>query len=67
MAQKIHETGKYIYSDTDSIHAIGAIPDFIPLDNAKLGFWKHEFNIRYCKYLRQNVMLIMEQNLTVIS
>lgn len=53
MAQKIHETGKYIYSDTDSIHAIGGIPDFIPLDNAKLGYWKHEFNIKYCKYLRQ--------------
>lgn len=53
MAQKIHEAGKYIYSDTDSIHAIGDIPDFIPLDNAKLGYWKHEFNIYYCKYLRQ--------------
>lgn len=52
-AQKVHETGKYIYSDTDSIHAIGEIPDFIPLDNAKLCFWKHEFNIHYCKYLRQ--------------
>lgn len=52
-AQKVYEMGKYIYSDTDSIHGLGDLPDFIPIDTAKLCFWKHEFEIRYCKYLRQ--------------
>lgn len=52
-AQKIYETGNYIYSDTDSIHAFGEVPNFIKLDNAKLGHWKQEFVIKYCKYLRQ--------------
>ena len=52
-AQKIYETGNYIYSDTDSIHALGDIPDFIALDDAKFMHWKKELNIKYCKYLRQ--------------
>lgn len=52
-AQKIYETGKYIYSDTDSIHALGDIPEFIPLHPRNLCCWKKEFEIEYCKYLRQ--------------
>lgn len=51
-AQKIYETGNYIYSDTDSIHALGEIPSDIKMDSSKLGCWKQEFSIKYCKYLR---------------
>lgn len=53
VAQTVYEQGKFIYSDTDSVHGLGEIPESVELDDAAFCKWKKEFNILYCKYLRQ--------------
>jgi hypothetical protein len=62
-AQKImtaHAEGKsnidFVYADTDSLHCIspdGNIPDFLEIDDVKLGAWKHESDFIRARFLRQ--------------
>ena len=57
-AQKIHEQGKFIYCDTDSVHFIdGANLDGIEISNTKLGAWDLEESGVVGKYLRQKTYL----------
>ncbi|MBR4954958.1 MAG: hypothetical protein IKY46_03485, partial [Clostridia bacterium] len=42
-AQMCHNKGRFIYSDTDSLHLLfDDIPGDLPIDPYKLGFWKIE-------------------------
>lgn len=42
-AQMCHNKGRFIYSDTDSLHLLfDDIPGNLPIDPYKLGFWKIE-------------------------
>ena len=40
--QKLKDEGRFIYSDTDSIHFLGDIPDTIPISENELGTYKLE-------------------------
>lgn len=56
---KHHGKDAYLYSDTDSIHAllseldIQALCDIIDIDDFRLGAWKHESDFVRAKFLRQ--------------
>jgi hypothetical protein len=44
---------RFAYADTDSLHLLGEeIPDNIPIDNVKLGYWKNEGKFNKAKFLR---------------
>lgn len=50
-AQKMYDKGRFIYSDTDSLHLrFDDLPD-IPIDPTKLGFWKIENKFEKARYL----------------
>ena len=54
-----HGYDGYLYSDTDSIHAllsksdVDALCDIIKIDDFELGAWKHESSFKQAKFLRQ--------------
>lgn len=51
-AQMLHEKGRFIYSDTDSLHILFQdLPKIIDIDPVKLGFWKIEAKFDRAKYL----------------
>lgn len=51
-AQSVY--GRYLYSDTDSIHIKGTdIPDCLEVDDYKLGAWKCESKFERARFIRQ--------------
>lgn len=54
-----HGFDGYLYSDTDSIHAllstsdVELLCDIIKIDDFELGAWKHESSFKRAKFLRQ--------------
>ena len=57
-AQKIKEQGKFIYSDTDSIHILASADiSGIEIDDTALGKWAIEERFDKGKYLRQKTYL----------
>lgn len=56
---KRHGKDAYLYSDTDSIHAmlskddVNALCDIIDIDDFRLGAWKHESSFVRAKFIRQ--------------
>lgn len=48
---------RFIYADTDSLHLIGTEMPDIPIDNVKLGEWKHEATFTKAKYVRQKTYI----------
>lgn len=56
----------FIYSDTDSIHLEIADQNAndlnIPIDEAELGYWKHEATFTRAKYLRSKVYIEINDN-----
>lgn len=52
---------RFIYADTDSMHLIGLeLPEGLEIDDAKLGYWKHESSFIRARYLRQKSYLETE-------
>lgn len=53
MAQRLHEEGRFCYADTDSVHITGTeIPEYIPIDKTKLGYWDHESTFDEAIFIR---------------
>ncbi len=51
--------GRWVYSDTDSVHLLGTSnPINMLLDSTKLGAWDHEFTFERAIYLRQKTYLL---------
>ncbi|MDD3139073.1 MAG: DNA polymerase [Lachnospiraceae bacterium] len=51
-AQKAYEKGIFAYADTDSIHIItDEVPDYIEIDQRKLGAWKFEGHFDRARFL----------------
>lgn len=50
---------RFVYCDTDSIHVIHQDGDekLLPLDNRKLGYWKHEGRFEIAKYIRPKLYI----------
>lgn len=46
--QKVHDDGKFIYSDTDCIFGIGSIPEYLDVAQDKLGAYKIEGFFDWC-------------------
>lgn len=61
----------YVYSDTDSIHAIltdedvEKLKDIIHIDDYKLGYWKPESKFIKGKYLRQKCYIEQDESGTI--
>lgn len=52
---------RFVYADTDSMHLIGTeIPENLMVDDALLGYWKHESSFIRARYLRQKSYLETE-------
>ena len=51
-AQRFYEAGSFIYSDTDSVHALGSQPDWLDVDKTRLGAWKNEGTAEDARFLR---------------
>ena len=51
-AQKFYEEGRYIYSDTDSVHVLGKQPEWLDVDKTRLGAWKNEGVAEEARFLR---------------
>jgi len=52
---------QFAYCDTDSLHVYSKgfeIPDFLEIDNIKLGKWKIENHVRRAKYIRQKCYMM---------
>ena len=61
-AQKIYEEGKFLYSDTDSIHFLDYNEEDlkekgIEIDDNELGKWKFESKFKRAKFLRQKTYI----------
>lgn len=63
-----HGCDGYLYSDTDSIHALLSSDDvnelgkIINIDDYELGAWKHESSFRRAKFLRQKCYIEEDYN-----
>ena len=51
-AQRFYEAGSFIYSDTDSVHALGSQPEWLDVDKTRLGAWKNEGTAEDARFLR---------------
>lgn len=51
----------FCYADTDSIHITGdVVPDFLDVDDFRLGAWKHESDFERAKFLRAKCYIEQE-------
>lgn len=52
---------RFCYADTDSIHITGTeVPDFLDVDDFRLGAWKHESDFERAKFLRAKCYIEQE-------
>lgn len=53
-AQRLHNTGQFVYCDTDSAHCIGKMPKWLysECDHTALGKWDIEGHFRMAKFIR---------------
>lgn len=66
-AQKIYEMGKFLYSDTDSIHFLDlTVEDLkeigIEIDKNELGKWDYETEFKRAKFIRQKTYIEETEN-----
>lgn len=56
IAQKTHQDGIFLYSDTDSIYIEGdRVPEYITLDNSALGSFKLEDKFTRARFLKEKI------------
>lgn len=55
---------RFCYSDTDSIHLEGDVPDFLKddVDDKKLGYWKKESTFVKAKFLKAKTYIELEES-----
>lgn len=60
---------RFIYCDTDSVHVIHQDGDenLLPLDDRKLGYWKHEGTFPTGKYVRAKLYMHGDENMRPID
>ena len=53
-AQRLHDSGQFVYCDTDSAHCIGKMPKWLysECDHTALGKWDIEGHFRMAKFIR---------------
>lgn len=55
-AQSVYD--RFIYADTDSLHLRGyELPESLQIHDSTLGMWKHEFNFRTARFIRQKTYI----------
>ena len=66
-AQRFYEEGRYIYSDTDSVHVLGAPPAWLDIDNTRLGAWKKEGVAEEARFLRAKTYIKRKHGEIVVT
>ena len=66
-AQKFYEEGRYIYSDTDSVHVLGEQPDWLDVDKTRLGAWKNEGVAEEARFLRAKTYIKRKHGEIVVT
>lgn len=58
-AQRLHETGQFVYCDTDSAHCIGKMPKWLydECDPTALGKWDIEGHFKMAKFIRSKTYM----------
>ena len=66
-AQRFHDEGRYIYSDTDSVHVLGAQPEWLDVDSKRLGAWKNEGVAEDARFLRAKTYIKRKHGEIVVT
>lgn len=66
-AQRFHDEGRYIYSDTDSVHVLGEQPDWLDVDPKRLGAWKNEGVAEDARFLRAKTYIKRKHGEIVVT
>lgn len=66
-AQRFHDEGRYIYSDTDSVHVLGEQPEWLDVDNTRLGAWKNEGVAEDARFLRAKTYIKRKHGEIVVT
>lgn len=66
-AQRFHDEGRYIYSDTDSVHVLGNQPDWLDVDPKRLGAWKNEGIAEDARFLRAKTYIKRKHGEIVVT
>lgn len=66
-AQRFHDEGRYIYSDTDSVHVLGKQPNWLDVDPKRLGAWKNEGVAEDARFLRAKTYIKRKHSEIVVT
>ena len=66
-AQRFHDEGRYIYSDTDSVHVLGTQPEWLDVDSKRLGAWKNEGVAEDARFLRAKTYIKRKHGKIVVA
>lgn len=66
-AQRFHDEGRYIYSDTDSVHVLGNQPEWLDVDPKRLGAWKNEGVAEDARFLRAKTYIKRKHGEIVVT